>query len=302
MLAKNNRILVFELTNKLIEISNNIWSENSLRLILTPSEFAKNQLFYVQETGFFETGSGYFVKRKNLNSFLVLLTLQGEGVLNYSGQSYKLKAGDVFFINCEKEHSYYIKGNSPWIFYWVHFNGLSSLAYYNKFIEYNRLPIIHLDGCEIKDILKSLVSINNKKSLSNEILSSLKITELLSLLTLSCQCNINDYDESNYLIDRIITYIDKHLGEKITLDMIADNFNLNKFYLHKKFKKITNIPINEYVINTRMNLAKEKLRFSNMSIKEISETTGFNNTSHFINLFRKREGLTPLQYKNKWKT
>lgn len=288
--------------NNLIEISRNIWNENSIRLILTPSEFARQQLFYIQEAGYFETNQGYYTKRKNLHSYLILHTISGCGELIYHDQKLPLKKGDTFFIDCTEAHSYSITSQEPWIFNWVHFNGLSSDAYYRKFIEYNLSPVLHFNSVEFKEILDSLVSINMKKRNSNEILSSLKITELLTLITLLCQSNSYEDEKSNELTDQIIIFINKHICEKITLDRIASQFNLNKYHLHKKFKKITNIPLNEFIITARLNMVKEKLRFTNESIKEIAETTGFSSASHLINLFKKHEGITPFQYKINWRS
>lgn len=287
---------------KLIEISRDEWTPDSVRLILTPSEFAKKQLFYVQEAGFFETKRGYYTKRKNLNSFLILQTLSGNGILNYDNRQFRLSKGDVFFINCKLEHSYCIDSGSPWTFNWLHFNGLSSMSYYENFIKYNCSPVCHIETEEINELFKSLLSINSAKRNSNEILSSLKITEIITLLILYCQATSADIDMSNYFIDSVIDYINKHLCEKLTLESISKEFNMDKFYFHKQFKRFTNIPLNEFVINSRMNLAKESLRFSDMSVREVAENVGINNVSHFINLFKKREGITPLQYKNNWQS
>ena len=95
----------------MIEITRDEWSDKSVRMILTPSNYAQKSLFYIQEIGFFEATLNYYVQRKNLSSFLILQTLEGNGILNYNGKEYSLSRGDVFFIDCRKEHFYYIVGS-----------------------------------------------------------------------------------------------------------------------------------------------------------------------------------------------
>ena len=284
----------------MIEITRDEWSDRSVRMILTPSNYAQKSLFYIQEIGFFEATKNYYVQRKNLSSFLILQTLKGNGILKYDGKEYSLSRGDVFFIDCRKEHFYYIVGDKPWIFNWVHFNGLSSTEYYDSYIRYNSSPIIEMEVSELSEIFTSLLSINKVKQSTNEILSSLKITEMITLLILCCQAVYSDMSPSNDFIDKAVWYIEKHLQDKITLDEISKQFNMNKYSFHKTFRRYTNIPFNEFIILHRVNRAKELLRSSDMSVREIGETVGIYNTSHFINLFKQREGMSPLNYKHRW--
>jgi len=57
----------------------------------------------------------------------------------------------------------------------------------------------------------------------------------------------------------------------------------------------------EYLITMRLNYAKELLKYTDESINEITFFCGMNNVSHFINLFKEREGMTPLQYRKQWR-
>lgn len=287
--------------HSLIEITQNEWSSNSVRLILTPSNYSKKYLFYVQEMGFFEAIGSYYVKRQNLRSFLVLQTINGEGILGYEGKEYRLSKGDVFFINCRKEHYYRILGNEPWVFNWVHFDGLSSAEHCESYARYNSRPVMNMEINELNGIFKDLLKINSSRKNTNEILSSLKITEMITLLTLYCQSLNSDASAHSDFIDEVVRYIEKHLHERLTLDSISKKFNMNKYSLHKLFRQYTSVPINEFIITSRVNYAKELLRFSNVSVREVSELVGIYNVSHFINLFKAREGITPLQYKLGWK-
>uniref|UniRef100_UPI003568068E helix-turn-helix transcriptional regulator n=1 Tax=Cohnella sp. TaxID=1883426 RepID=UPI003568068E len=73
------------------------------------------------------------------------------------------------------------------------------------------------------------------------------------------------------------------------------------YHLSKEFKCYTGFSPNEYLIHTRITRAKELLRFTDMPVAEIALSVGVDNVSHFINLFRDRETMTPLAYRKTWR-
>ena len=67
------------------------------------------------------------------------------------------------------------------------------------------------------------------------------------------------------------------------------------------FSKYTGFTVKEYIIFARISHAKKLLKYTDKSVREIAEECGVNNVSHFINLFKDREGTTPYRYRNDWK-
>ena len=61
------------------------------------------------------------------------------------------------------------------------------------------------------------------------------------------------------------------------------------------------ITVNEYLINARISYAKELLKYTDMPVGEIAFESGMNNVTHFINLFKSREEMTPLAYRKAWR-
>jgi YesN/AraC family two-component response regulator len=89
-------------------------------------------------------------------------------------------------------------------------------------------------------------------------------------------------------------YMLSHYKERISLDILAERLSLNKYYLQKLYRQHTGHTPYEYLVNIRINHAKEMLRTSVKSISLVAEESGIENVSHFIKLFKKSEGITPM--------
>jgi AraC-like DNA-binding protein len=286
--------------NKFMERASYKWSEDSIRLIMTPGVTAKSCYFYISEKGYFKTSPGYYTERQNLNSYLIIYTLSGNGYLKYEDKQYNLTRGKVFFIDCMEYHHYFTDSKTPWEFLWVHFNGSTSRGYYEEFAK-NSSPVATLDeATPVPSIILELISLCSSKYITAELLCSKLLVNLMTELIL----DINVKNTSSLIIPSYITDImrelDKHFTESISLNELSHRYGISKFYLIRQFKKYTGFTPNEYIINSRISYAKELLQYSNLPVSEISIRTGVENVSHFINLFKGREGDTPLAFRKKW--
>ena len=99
-------------------------------------------------------------------------------------------------------------------------------------------------------------------------------------------------------IDNTIRYIRSNVGKDISLDELADIANLSSYYYAHCFKDQTGFSPMEYVINTRIERAKILLVRSTMSVAEIAYEVGYSSSSSLINMFVKRVGLSPKQFRN----
>lgn len=285
---------------KYMERASYTWSKDSQRLILTPSKTAKSTYFYVQEIGCFKTMYPYFTERQNLNSFLIVYTVTGVGYLEYRGTTHILKEGECFYINCMEHHRYYTKEDNEWEFLWTHFNGSNALGHYKAYLK-NGFQIIQTkETGNVEEKMRTLIAQNQKKNVTTEIVSSSILYQLIcELLIENSTADVDTLFMPDY-IKRIAKEIEQNYTEDLSLDVLAGQFHRSKFYLAKEFKKYIGVTVHEYIILERLSYAKELLKYSDFSINEITYKIGMNNVSHFINLFRAREHLTPLSYRKEW--
>ncbi len=72
---------------------------------------------------------------------------------------------------------------------------------------------------------------------------------------------------------------------------------ISSAYLSQKFHQEAGVTFIEYLTNCRMEAAKRLLRDDRLSIRDACQGAGFPNYNYFIQLFRERTGVTPMQYK-----
>ena len=93
----------------------------------------------------------------------------------------------------------------------------------------------------------------------------------------------------------ILDYIRARLSEPLTLDQIAGEFFISKHYLCRIFKSATGFSVMEYIIYSRVLMARQLLQ-QGVSVQQAGEMSGFSDNSHFIRTFGHLTGTSPGRY------
>ena len=100
-------------------------------------------------------------------------------------------------------------------------------------------------------------------------------------------------------VSAALSYVNGNIGGEITLDGICEAAHVGKYYLCHRFKEQMGVTVMEYVLKTRLEMAKELLSAQRgITVSEVSEKCGFSNISHFCKVFKQETGVTPMAYRN----
>ncbi|NLK99156.1 MAG: AraC family transcriptional regulator [Clostridiales bacterium] len=99
------------------------------------------------------------------------------------------------------------------------------------------------------------------------------------------------------LVADTISFIDRNITERFSLDDIADHLNYNGTYISRYFKRITGVTIQQYIINKRISLAKKYLN-EGLPPCDACFMSGFNDYSNFSRTFTKFVGRSPIKYQS----
>lgn len=139
----------------------------------------------------------------------------------------------------------------------------------------------------------------------NQLVKAETLTELAETLEAGireCEDQLASLDKlssSQLSVNKAIGFIRERYMDDITLQMVADHVHISRNYFSVMFKKQTGQNFIDYMIQLRIDRAKELLADKSNKIYEIAERTGFNDVKYFSKLFKKMTGRTPVEYRER---
>ncbi len=126
---------------------------------------------------------------------------------------------------------------------------------------------------------------------------ALLFAKILQLLSFLKKYAVDSTAAPTGFLSRAIEYIHKNISTPLDVDSICAAINISKYHFCRQFKRHTGMTVMDYILKTRIVLAKNELQKTNMSITEISGNLGFSSASYFCRVFREEENCSPLQYR-----
>lgn len=282
----------------------------SNRIIYTPSDFAKANLIHLQEVGELQAQRPHTSRRKNLSSYLFLVVVEGEGTLEYGGKTYELRQGDCAYVDCHKAYAHSC-AETLWKLKWVHFYGPNMGGIYGKYEERGGRPVLTPENVLVYEkLLDEIYAIASSTTYIKDMQIFEKLTSLLTLLMSQSWNPSGEGEERDFVppksagkkqnLQAVKEYLDAHFASKITLDMLAERFYINKFYLTRIFKEQFGESVTGYLLQVRITRAKQYLRFTDKPIEEIAHECGMHDANYFSRMFKKIEGVTPGEFRRIW--
>lgn len=253
----------------------------------SPSDFAKENLYYVHFGGLYTCASPYRIEREYYHTFFLARILEGEFYVCFQGNTMCAKAGSIVFLDCKQKHSYWAE--TPVTFQWLHFDGCSVQAYFDYLTEQQHNVCFtgkHDLFFPFDSIIEEL-----KTDHGNEHRLSFLLHTILGLLAIS------DKRKEPEAVTNAVQYMAAHYQDNISVEDIAGSLALNPRYFSRLFKKYMASSPHQYLIALRLRRAKALLLETPLSIQQIAEECGFTNSTHFIRAFKQENKITPQKYR-----
>ncbi|MCI2959765.1 AraC family transcriptional regulator [Pediococcus pentosaceus] len=221
-----------------------------------------------------------------------LQTNQGEGVVNIDNKSIILSKNDGILITPFTPHKY--QSDQFWTTNFITICGYASI-FFQKQLGEKKYFVLRESSCVDKDIYNLTNKLDSSCDDAQISLQTYKI--FLDILHGVQQVSAEGY-KSIPICWEIKNYIDDNYMEKISIKKIGRLFNISPQYIIKVFKQAFNISPYRYLTKKRISEA-EKLLISNkdLLISEVANLVGFDGASHFIDVFKRVENCTPLEFR-----
>ncbi len=255
---------------------------------------------YLNQFGFEQCSPGHYFGPAIRDYYLIHYITKGKGSFRVGEHLYELKRGQGFLICPDAVTFYQADKKDPWHYYWVGFNGEKAAQFLKEanLSEENPILSYRKDGffeeqfekmCKVKNVDKN-----------GELMG---LGYLYILLSALIECNTKQDslktsgNKQKEYVKQVLDFICTNYASKITVTEIASVIGLNRSYLSSIFKETTQLSIQEYIVHYRISKAKELLDKKELSIGDISRSVGYTDPLLFSKIFKKVNGVSPLNYR-----
>ena len=241
----------------------------------------------------------------------IVILIDGDLTYYIEGKAYILKPWDILFVNKNEIHKPVVNPDKYYerIVIWLNPDFMAKYAQGNNDLlkcfevaiknNYNLLRLNMKSIEVIKNLIQDIQSCNNSNEFGSEILKESLFVQLMVLMNrlfLNSDKN-RDIEDIQYdkTIEGVLNYINSNLENDLSIDTIASEFFISKYYLMRKFKNQIGSSIHNYVVQKRLILARSLIS-DGLSMSSVCSRCGFNDYSSFVRAFKKVYGVSPSNY------
>ena len=222
----------------------------------------------------------------------------GKGQFLIQDQLYPVNANNLVVINPNIPHTAVSLNAQPLEYIVLGIDGVElagSEASSGEFSILDQCVSVEISGC-LRNILREMELKSTGYEDVCQAYMEILIIRLMRSITLAVPTEPQIITK-NHQCAVVKRYIDQHFKEALTLEQLAEEAHMNKFYLSHAFKKEYGVsPIN-YLISCRIEESKYLLAETDLSLSRISQLLGFSSLSYFSQVFRRTQNISPMEFR-----
>ena len=236
------------------------------------------------------------------NHMELFFIVGGKGQFLIDEQLYPVDVNNLVIINPNIVHTEVSLNAQPLEYIVLGIEGIQLAGSDTSDRQFNILD--HFESVEISSCLRNILREMEQKNTGYEDVCQaymeILIIRLMRNITLAVPTE-SQVVSGNRQCASVKRYIDLHFKEALTLEQLAEDAHMNKYYLSHAFKREYGIsPIN-YMITKRIEESKYLLAETDLSMSQISQLLGFSSLSYFSQVFRRTQATTPMEYRQSTK-
>lgn len=262
---------------------------------------ASTQLITINNCGQLRISVDSHIRRyAGRNDYQLIYICEGQCVVTLNGTVHIAYPGDCILYRPGEVQDYLLAKKVQPRTYWIHFNGDCCRELFEKLSLQGVYIIKTEQNREIEHLVSRVCQYYNLQIHNRELICSGLMQSILALLSNEVQKDHHYAGEKGAdKISELISRVKMVPNLNITVAECADFCNMSKPHFARVFKQVTGVPPVQFMLNIRIDRAKELLDFTDKPIADIAEACGFQDQNYFARTFRKMAGISPSQYRHK---
>ena len=265
-----------------------IFSEDPMLADKTASHFYSGGIISVRNSWSFDI--------RELDCFMLLYTSSGCGKLLMNQHVISLTENSLLLLDCRQRFRIDV-AVSPWKYQVLFFSNAHAAELLSLITEEPFCILNTTAHSEYVLQLEKLLCLNSEKTMISQLRASDLLNHLLTEFTVEFLKKDQEFRKIPSYIEKIHDLFEEHYEENYSLDDLEVRFSISKYRICREFGEYYGITPLQYLNRRRIRIACHLLETSSLRIHEVGSAVGIDNTNHFISLFKKYEGCTPLEYK-----
>ncbi|MCZ4222573.1 AraC family transcriptional regulator [Pedobacter rhodius] len=236
-----------------------------------------------------------------LNEFQLIYITKGQGIFeSESAGKLEVAAGNIILLFPGERHRYKPNSATGWDEYWIGFQGgiIDNLVSNNFFTKENPITDLGFNERILNTLLEIIERTKEEKSGYQSLISGAVLYLLGHIHSSTRQVDFNGKEELVKMIDKARVILRANIDENISPEEVASELKVSYSYFRKIFKTYVGISPGQYLIQLKIQRAKEHLLNPEKSIKQIAYDLNFESNFYFSKIFKDKTGFTPNQYRD----
>ena len=234
----------------------------------------------------------YYIRRDSSRCFILEYIVSGRGYLNVNGVSYVLESNDAYLIHPGDKCEYYSDKEDPYKKYWINFRSYFFADFLNA---YDLKEPRVFKGLDLNEVFQKLFALEKISDINDDL--HLYASEILYSAAFKIALHVKKTNTASSLAAQVRYELQHMIDIPVTLDVLEEKLYRTKSDIIKQFKKAYGITPYAYLMNLRIQAAKNLLANTKKTAKEIAEYLCFSSEYHFSNFFKSKVGVSPRDYR-----
>jgi AraC-like DNA-binding protein len=223
---------------------------------------------------------------------IVIYCLSGEGTFEAGPRTFPVGAGDIFVAPAGLPHSYRASPKTGWDIWWMHLRG-DQLPRWRRFAGFTLERPVRAIGRQpaVLHSYRTILNIIRRQALHGALDAAVVLPQLFVALHKTI-APAPSPDTTQALLDAV-------QGAPMDLAAMAQQAGMTRFAFLRAFRRLAGVTPWRYVMDRRLNRAKELLLDSGLPVKTIAYQCGFTDADYFSRLFRKETGMTARAFRQR---